>query len=140
MGGATQGGCGSCSELRAQMEMEEGGGGGGGEAAFISPSSNASTSSTGKDRLRNECETSSPSTRIHNTPLHVFSYLYQKSRPSSQARPRLPPPEPRTPAPGLQGWRLSSSSKDKIKSFINSLQPSLRDVPLTSVCFGKGTD
>lgn len=63
--------------------------------------------------------TRDPSTHIHDTPRDVFNYLSQHSRPSSPARPRLPPLEPQTPAPGLQGSRLLTSSKDKIKSFVN---------------------
>lgn len=67
MGGATEGGCVSCSKPRAETETEAGGGGGGGGdvvvvevvvvVVFISPPSDTpevSVSSAGKDRARNK--------------------------------------------------------------------------------------
>lgn len=63
MGGATEGGCVSCSKPRAETETEAGGGGGDVVVVevvvvvFISPPSDTpdvSVSSAGKDRARNK--------------------------------------------------------------------------------------
>lgn len=153
MGGAAGGGCASCSKLRVEPEAARAGGG---EVVvvvliiivlvvvFISPPSDApgaSMSSAGKDRARDERENVplyQPLTCL--TPGLAFNHLSQQSRPFSPARPRHPPPEPRTPAPGLQGSRLSMSSKrkTKIKSLKNYATFSLptRERAKECVCVG----